>query len=281
MREVVDLRESAWRLTKASSPCTLRVDRVQLRLFLVLSLLGVAAFGAWFTGLGRAQETNRFSRAESGGGRPVAVVELFTSEGCSSCPPADAVLRGLRGEDIIPLSFHVDYWNRLGWSDPFSDTSFSERQRQYARVFDEGRVYTPQAVVNGRFGLVGSRERALRERIREATRLTTATIELSLRRNGGALELTHRAQGTSSNALLYLAIVESNLEIRVPRGENRGRTLRHDHVVRELRRVEGTSTSVSLATNIRPEHASLVVFAQDPRTRIIEGASRTPVLTRD
>ncbi|MEM9863798.1 MAG: DUF1223 domain-containing protein, partial [Myxococcota bacterium] len=189
--------------------------------FLFLSVLLFAASLTWLSRLGRAQETNRHARATSGG-RPVALVELFTSEGCSSCPPADEVLRGLDGEGIIPLSFHVDYWNRLGWRDPFSDAAFTERQRAYARVFDEGRVYTPQAVVNGRFGLVGSRAAALRARIREASRLTGATVELSLHRDGRELEVSHEVEGASAQAAVHLALVESQLETNVRRGENRG-----------------------------------------------------------
>ena len=112
------------------------------------------------------------------------VVELFTSEGCSSCPAADDVLRTLEatqpvpGAEVIVLGEHVDYWNRLGWKDPFSAAEFSARQRQYASVFKEGN-YTPQAVVNGRYELVGSRGAELSQRLAEAARAPQATVTLS------------------------------------------------------------------------------------------------------
>src|SRR5215471_1797760 len=116
------------------------------------------------------------SRAESG----FAVVELFTSEGCSSCPPADAVLRDLSGADLYPLSFHVDYWNELGWVDPFSAVWATERQRTYARALGERGVYTPEMIVNGRDAFVGS-DRAHAARSIDKALAKSTSLEVFLR----------------------------------------------------------------------------------------------------
>src|ERR1700681_1033381 len=111
--------------------------------------------------------------AKGAPGRGPVVVELFTSQGCSSCPPADRLLSRLQGDSrtagtVIPLAFHVDYWNRLGWSDPFSSAAWSERQMTYAKALHSNRIYTPQLVVGGRAECVGSEERQVMRRIHEA-----------------------------------------------------------------------------------------------------------------
>ena len=167
------------------------------------------------------------------------VVELFTSEGCSSCPAADDVLRALEarqpvpGAEVIVLGEHVDYWNRLGWRDPFSAAQFSERQRQYASALGAG-SYTPQAVVNGRYELVGSRGQELAQRVAEAARAPRATVALSPAADALTVRVSNLPAGTPATDVL-LALTETGLATQVGRGENAGRLLHHAAVVRALR----------------------------------------------
>ena len=212
----------------------------------------------------------------------VAVVELFTSEGCSSCPPADRVLKDFAdradesGEAILPLSFHVDYWNRLGWADPYSSAAFTARQRAYAAAgaFDRGRVYTPATIVNGRNGFVGSRrataERAV-ARALEAAPATTLDLEVAV--SGRDVTVRYDA-AAPDGAVVHLALVEDDTSQDVTRGENRGRRLVHARVVRAFETVEagaGTAT-LRLPSDLEAEGARIVGYVQDgPVGRILGG----------
>ena len=170
-------------------------------------------------------------------GTPV-LVELFTSEGCSSCPSADRLLARLaadqpvRGALVVPLSLHVDYWNHLGWKDPFSSPRYTERQGAYAARFGSaGRVYTPQMVVDGRTEFVGSDERAARRAIEAEVRETKAFVRVTPD-TAGAVHLS--VAGASAGADVLLAVVEDGIVSEVTRGENAGRRLVHTAVVRDL-----------------------------------------------
>lgn len=167
--------------------------------------------------------------------RPEVVVELFSSEGCSSCPPADEVLRELSREPgVLALEMHVDYWNDLGWADPFSSRTFTDRQRAYATHLAKSGVYTPQAVVDGRDELVGSDARKLRALVAEAKQRPHAALVLA--REGE--RLTVETPARSDGARLFLATRESGLSTRVPRGENAGKTLVHGPIARALEPLE-------------------------------------------
>ena len=179
------------------------------------------------------------------GERRVALLELYTSEGCSSCPPADEWVsklpsKGLSSDRIVPLAFHVDYWNYLGWRDMFSQGKFTERQRQTVQINRAGFVYTPQLVLNGRDYRRGLLWDSTSEKIKEINQqkpLADISLTLSMPAAGrlhvsgemmvsGALE--------RQNAQAYLALYENNLSNAVKAGENSGHTLHHDFVVREL-----------------------------------------------
>ena len=179
------------------------------------------------------------------GERRVALLELYTSEGCNSCPSADEWVsklpsKGLTSDRIVPLAFHVDYWNYLGWRDVFSQTNFAERQRQTAQINRSGFIYTPQLVLNGKDYRRGILWDGTNEKIKEINRqkpLADISLILSMPSAGelyvsgeivvpGALE--------RQNAQAYLALYENNLSNDVKAGENSGRTLHHDFVVREL-----------------------------------------------
>lgn len=168
-------------------------------------------------------------------GRPEVVVELFSSEGCSSCPPADEVLRELSREPgVLALEMHVDYWNDLGWADPFSSRTFTDRQRAYATHLAKSGIYTPQAVVDGRDELVGSDARKLRALVAEAKQRPHTALVLT--REGE--HLTVETPARSDGARLFLATRESGLSTRVPRGENAGKTLVHGPIARALEPLE-------------------------------------------
>ncbi|MEM8739330.1 MAG: DUF1223 domain-containing protein [Planctomycetota bacterium] len=227
---------------------------------------------------------------------PFAVVELYTSEGCSSCPPAEAVLNGLHrdaqanGTRVFTLAFHVDYWNRLGWTDPFSDAAYSDRQRRYAAAFRSRSIYTPQMIVNGRRQFVGSDARraqgevdgALRGDGRPSLGVGVAAAASQTDAGDAVLEVRWRVDEVPASASLHLVVVEDGLVTDVPRGENRGRTLRHDGVVRVLdtRALSDHDGSARLALPERIDltQASVVAFVQDRRSFEVLGAHRVGVV---
>jgi hypothetical protein len=173
-------------------------------------------------------------------GRPAnAVIELFTSQGCSSCPPADQLLAELAERPgIVALSYSVDYWNYLGWHDTLSSASNSERQREYARARGDGRVYTPQVVVDGIIHVNGSDENAIKQAMRDSsTRLANVKVPVSMRADGSTLVIDVAAAPEQSHtraATVWLAIAKEKETVAITRGENRGRNLSYHHPVREL-----------------------------------------------
>lgn len=228
------------------------------------------------------EPAEEITRTGDGDAVPV-VVELFTSQGCSSCPPADRVFSKLQEDPdlrgrIVPLAFHVDYWNRLGWRDPFSDSRWSERQRDYARSWEAGRVYTPQLVVGGRGDVVGSKEGEVRELI--GHEFETPTVPLTLEVTPGetagqvVVRVAPRGEIAGGMGALWVAVTESGLTTEVDAGENARRTLHHDAVVRLLEPV-GASGEVTLTLDPAWQRDELRVaaFAQDAESREIRGAA--------
>lgn len=234
------------------------------------------------------------ARAEAGSppSRPAVLLELFTSEGCSSCPPADELLAELARsgvvEDtpVIALELHVDYWNYLGWRDPFSDEAYSQRQSAYVPLLGMRGPYTPQLVVNGRFDVLGSSGSRARAAILNASETQTSRSKLSLKLNPqGAGEALHLSASElpRRRVALYAAITESGLQTRVTRGENAGRVLPHGPVVRWLQAVTageaGTLSAdvpLRLSPSWRKEALQLVAFAQETATGHILAATALP-----
>jgi hypothetical protein len=173
------------------------------------------------------------------------LLELYTSEGCSSCPPADSALSkigkraDLKGK-VVPLSLHVDYWNYLGWKDPFSKAQFTKRQRSYAAIWRSGTIYTPQFILSGKNQRPGLFGYSLSGQIESRYKLKpNANITISLQnRSGNRLHLSVKGRlvktGNYVGKAMYVAVYESGLREQIVRGENRGRLLSHDHVVRTL-----------------------------------------------
>ena len=231
-------------------------------------------------------------------GAPPILVELFTSQGCSSCPPADRLLRRLgeggRAGDVavIPLSYHVDYWNYIGWTDPFSSSEWSARQHAYAESFEAGRVYTPQLVINGRRDCVGSNESKVRREIERAARQGVAgrlDVEVAAGPDSEHLSLEIEARvvspeaSTSAAWSVMVAVFENELETPVSRGENGGRKLRNSHVVRSLTQAfslparAGSEQTGQLQIELdrawNRDRLGVAVFLQDLETRHVHGAA--------
>ena len=167
------------------------------------------------------------------------LLELFTSQGCSSCPPADALLEALRKKPgVITLSFSVDYWNYLGWHDTLSSPENSERQRDYALSRGDGKVYTPQLVVDGIKHVNGANEAAIEMAIRTAERrLKDVKVPITMRADGDSLVVDIAAAPAGSNmreATVWLAVAKDEEIVEITRGENRGETITYTHPVREL-----------------------------------------------
>ena len=234
--------------------------------------------------------------SESRDAAPVPViVELFTSEGCSSCPPADEVLAQLDktqpvpGAQIIALGEHVDYWNRLGWVDPFSSAEFSRRQSEYADAFSNDSVYTPQMIVDGHDEFAGGSMSRAREAIVRATQTPKANVSLIPSPGSNQNEISLSVQisdlprmAASQVADVFLAITENNLRSEVPRGENAGRSLRHSAVTRRLDLLGQISPdqnsfkalpTVNLANGWSKSNLRAVVFVQEHSSRRILGAA--------
>jgi len=219
--------------------------------------------------------------------RVPVVVELFTSEGCSSCPPADALLTQLerqspQGVEIIALGEHVDYWDSLGWKDRFSSPLFSARQQEYGRLFRVDSVYTPQMVVNGQAQALGSDSGAVQQAIRAVAREPRASVEISA---AGGDRVSFKVNGLPAgvkNVEMLLAVTESGMASNVEKGENRGRRLTHTSVVRSLTNLgrldaKNGAYTAEARLNLQPEwnrqNVKLVLLVQDRSTLRIVGAA--------
>lgn len=228
------------------------------------------------------------------------VVELFTSEGCSSCPPADKLLSELAMElqsndRIYFLAYHVDYWDHIGWKDPYASNAATARQRAYAKAFGSSDVYTPQMVVGGTTGFVGSDRVKAREAIEAAKKVAgrvtvTATMAEALAA-GKASRIQSESVVTGVDAKLPVgmkilaALIEDGLESKVTAGENKSRTLKHDRVVRAFADstvdAEGKAEVELLAPpDIKPERCRVVVLAQDGATLKVLGACTAAVAVK-
>lgn len=219
--------------------------------------------------------------------RVPVIVELFTSEGCSSCPPADALLMQLSqkqevdGAQVIALGFHVDYWDDLGWKDRFSSPLFTQRQKAYRDAMHLRSCYTPQMVVNGTEEFLGSDQNAARTAIRDAAKVPMFPLTIQVKIKGDAIDITI-TQSTANTGDVYLALTESQLVSEVKNGENAGRKLPHSPVVRELRKVGDasklqTTASLAISKDWKSENLKIVAFIQKPESMQIIGVGTAAV----
>jgi hypothetical protein len=213
--------------------------------------------------------------ARAGDARAPVVLELFTSQGCSSCPAADALLPELAAEPgVIALAFHVDYWDDLGWKDAFSSPRWSARQASYGAVLGSG-SYTPQLVVGGRRHVVGSDRARARDAIAAAARAPSVAASVRASRVPGAVRVTYDA-GSEAD-VVELALTESGLVTRVARGENGGRTLHNDFVVRVLQTAPPGRGVVSIPVEAGWGRLRAVVLVRDRTTLAVRGAAAVEV----
>lgn len=216
------------------------------------------------------------------------VVELFTSEGCSSCPPADSLLSKLAreqpvpGVQVIPLGMHVTYWDRLGWKDPAALNLATARQQSYGRVFGEDKVYTPQAVIDGQDELVGSDEAGVTRAVAKAAERSHARLEVAPVLDGATLHvevtIAELPAGVGELLDVRLVLTEDGLTSAVKHGENSGRTLHHDAAVRAvLGTVLTAGRPITFHTTLRPEwrreQMRVVALLQGRKTQRIWGAA--------
>ena len=263
----------------------------------VVTLLAILILLAGSMRFIRAARTLSTPPPTEEGVRTPVLIELFTSEGCSSCPPADALLQRLDQSqpvstaELIVLSEHVDYWNGIGWRDPYSSHEYSERQSAYAARFGSGGIYTPQMVVDGRFEFVGSDERRASQAIKEAAKAPKAPVHIRLGSSDEAA-IVHVEAGplpsTSSrlSAGVFLALADDSDESRVSRGENAGRTLQHVAVVRSLTRIGTVNSSSEFSRDFdlkSKNHANLrlVVIVQEPDAGRVLGVGLTRLANQD
>ena len=228
------------------------------------------------------------------GGNGFAVVELFTSEGCSSCPPADALIAAVQQEDkdlpVYILAFHVDYWDRLGWKDAFSEGACSDRQRQYAAWLNLNSVYTPQVVVNGRKEFVGSEAGTLRAAIQNGLQ-QGGDVQLSLsglQLKGSRVEWQYKAGGDVAamkkhkRLAIVAAVVERSAVTKVGAGENGGKTLSHVQIVRafELVQLGGALSGaghLEWPAGVAAGDGEIIAFLQDQEDGKIVAATKAMV----
>lgn len=235
-----------------------------------LGIFGWVSFAAAQTG------------AQPAAAPPKAVLELYTSQGCSSCPPADALLKSyVARPDIIALTFPVDYWDYLGWKDTFAKAKFSERQRAYGKQRGDGQIYTPQMVVDGLGHTIGSNANEIDRAIAShATKFTRSRVTVAMRTERGQLliETGNAPDGSDiKDANIWLALVQAEGEIPVRAGENRGKTLKYYNVVRELTPIgmwSGTAMTIRLDrdTISQPGAESFAVLLQNKSGQIIGAA---------
>jgi hypothetical protein len=237
----------------------------------------------------------------TGSGRRVVIVELFTSEGCSSCPPADTLLKKLSEQpsfpdtEIIAMEEHVDYWDHLGWKDPFSSSEFTERQNEYARTLGNGGVYTPQMIVDGNVELVGSRSKEALEVIQKAASQPRAEIQIVPAAAPTADKAAYEIKITNLGALsqagdaeFWIAVTEKGLHNDVTAGENSGERLQHAAIVRSIQKVDSirgsddhvTHAIIKLHNSWQRENLAVVAFAVEKKSHRIIGANSAPIAAR-
>ena len=213
-----------------------------------------------------------------------ALLELFTSEGCSSCPPADELMGKIQNEyqdnNVYVLSYHVDYWDKQGWKDIFSNANNTKRQYDYAQFLGKEPIYTPQLIINGKADYVGSQETIVRNAVKTAL-LKPANVDVSLQasQTSNNLAINYSVEGNTKNSKLLIAIVQKSAKSNVKRGENAHRVLSHYQIVHQLNSIEiakdkkGTYV-IHLPKNFNTKDFEVIGFVQDLKTGSILGADK-------
>jgi len=215
-----------------------------------------------------------------------ALIELFTSEGCSSCPAADEALEEIQkkysDKNVLALGYHVDYWNKLGWKDIFSDASFTQRQEYYSNIFRLNNIYTPQAVVNGKKEFLGSNKSKLISNIEEQLNERSAvSIKLNVVQNTeGKIDVQYSAEGVDSKKeQAILVLIQKMATNEIKKGENKGRTLHHINIVRNIfyLPLKEKTTNFTLPTGFSKEDFFVAGLIQDKKSGKIKAIQSSQV----
>ena len=251
-------------------------------------LLSLPLFTLWFCTSSssvkeKEPETANGSKAMTNDNKHIAVLELFTSQGCSSCPSADRLLDKLSDdENVIALSFHVDYWDRLGWKDPFSSKEYTQRQYKYSSALNSS-VYTPQLVINGESEMVGSDSKKINNTLKTAwSQATNASISIdNFSIANGKANINYTIKGITNASMLNIALVEKKTMTSIRAGENGGATLKGTNVVRNFNTIsnakDGTNSySLNVPDDVEGKNMAVVIFIQQNDNKIIAADKASP-----
>lgn len=212
-----------------------------------------------------------------------ALLELYTSEGCSSCPPADELLGKIENEyqdkNVYVLAYHVDYWDKQGWKDVFSNPAYTQRQYDYARFMGKEPIYTPQVIINGKADCIGSQETSLRNGIKSAlSKPAAVNLTLDAKQQNNTLAINYNLDGVFKNSRLLVAIVRKSAKSNVKRGENAHRILSHFQIVQRLQTIDLKSakgnTVIALPKNFNLQDFEIIGFVQNSNNGIILDAEK-------
>ncbi len=228
-----------------------------------MTRLGTFTAAAWMAlgGMAAAGET--------------VVVELFTSQGCSSCPPADRILGELaERDDVIALALHVDYWDYLGWKDEFASPENTKRQRAYARAKGERSIYTPQMVIGGQDHVIGSKSMKIGQIIQKHSE-TQQPVQVQLKRNGDTISIRATSRGAARDAVVQVLTFIPKSKVDVRRGENAGKTLVYHNVVQTMDALGNWNGGSDYSETVQvPAGTPVVVLVQEKGVGAILGAAK-------
>jgi hypothetical protein len=216
-------------------------------------------------------------------GKNVVVAELFSSEGCSSCPAADKMLKEMsdimakENKPVAGIAFHITYWDHLGWKDPYGQEEFTNRQKKYCQVLQVPAHYTPQMVVNGEFEFVGSNPFLFRQRVEEVLAVPARyQFKAEAAVSNGEISIVYSLDKKPRKEVLNVALVEISATSNVQRGENKSRTLKHSNIVRKFEvtdLLENGDLKLTLPADLDPANSAVVLYIQHPKNLKVLGAS--------
>lgn len=250
--------------------------------YLVLSIGAILIL--WFcisSGGVRNKENTMNLKNDTTIDKNIAVLELFTSQGCSSCPPADRLMGSFTSkENVIVLSFHVDYWNRMGWKDPYSSKEYTKRQYEYASALHAD-VYTPQLIVNGEHEMIGSDANKISDAVNKVfTEQPNATLSIkTVKTENGKADISFDVSGNIANSVLNVALVEKKTVTSVNAGENGGATLTSYNVVRSFKTINkfddgNNATTIDMPSSPDLNNLSVVLYLQQKKSNKIYAANQ-------
>ena len=250
---------------------------------IISSLLIISFITTSFSCADSSAKNNTANKSSSSADKGFAVVELFTSEGCSSCPPADNAVAKLLKEhsnNFYVLGYHVDYWDNLGWKDSFSNAAYTQLQRDYAKAFKLSSVYTPQIIVNGNEQFVGSNESKLNTVVNNDLQ-KSSDIKLSVdAKTENDNKITVHYSTNAENANVKIALIQLKAEDKIQKGENTGATLHHVNIVRDFKTENASPNGVvalKISANLSFQDCKVIAFTQNKSDNTITAATEVNI----